>query len=287
MSKAYIEKLLEGYVWDIDENLMEKEIQKAKEKIKDLSNKEIYKQVYSFIDLTSLNVTDNRTSIKNFCAKVNKFYKTNPLLNNVAGICVYPNFIETVNEVLEDDRVKKVVVSGVFPSSQSFFSVKIAEIELSSKKGAEEIDVVINVGELIDGNYELVLKELQLMKQAAGKSHLKVILETGAYKDIKQIKIASILSMAANADFIKTSTGKIDISATPEAAYIMLTAIKEFYENTGRKVGFKPAGGISSPEDALLYYSLVKNILGEGWLSPQLFRIGASRLAEKLEKLIL
>ncbi len=287
MSKAYIEKLFKDFVPEIDESLMKKEIEKAKAEAASHADKETYRRIYNFIDLTSLNVTDNRTRIKEFCERVNKFYESHPALDNVAGICVYPNFIETVSETLKDDRVKKVVVSGVFPSAQSFFSVKIAEIELSAQKGADEIDVVINVGELIDGNYELVLKELQLMKQAAGNSHLKVILETGAYPELRMIKIASILSMAAEADFIKTSTGKISVSATPEAAYIMLTAIKEFYEATGKKVGFKPAGGISTPEDALLYYTLVKNILGEEWLTPELFRIGASRLAGKLEALIL
>jgi deoxyribose-phosphate aldolase len=286
MSKAYIEKLFKDFVPEVDENLMKLEIEKAQEDAKLLANKETYRRIYNFIDLTSLNVTDNRTRIKEFCEGINKFYEQHPEMDNVAGVCVYPNFIETVNETLKDDRVKKVVVSGVFPSAQSFFSVKIAEIELSAQKGADEIDVVISVGEIIDGNYELVLKELQLMKQAAGNSHLKVILETGAYPELRMIKIASILSMAAEADFIKTSTGKINVSATPEAAYIMLTAIKEFYDATGKKVGFKPAGGISTPEDALLYYALVKNILGEEWLTPSLFRIGASRLAGKLEALI-
>ncbi len=287
MSRAYIEKLFKDFVPEIDESLMKKEIEKAKTDAALHANKETYRRIYNFIDLTSLNVTDNRTSIREFCERVNRFYESHPALDNVAGVCVYPNFIETVSETLKDDRVKKVVVSGVFPSAQSFFSVKIAEIELSAQKGADEIDVVINVGELIDGNYELVLKELQLMKQAAGNAHLKVILETGAYPQLRMIKMAAILSMAAEADFIKTSTGKINVSATPEAAYIMLTAIKEFYEATGKKVGFKPAGGISTPDDALLYYTLVKNILGEEWLTPELFRIGASRLAGKLESLIL
>ncbi len=287
MSRAYIEKLFKDFVPEIDESLMKKEIEKAKTDAALHANKETHRRIYNFIDLTSLNVTDNRTSIREFCERVNRFYESHPALDNVAGVCVYPNFIETVSETLKDDRVKKVVVSGVFPSAQSFFSVKIAEIELSAQKGADEIDVVINVGELIDGNYELVLKELQLMKQAAGNAHLKVILETGAYPQLRMIKMAAILSMAAEADFIKTSTGKINVSATPEAAYIMLTAIKEFYEATGKKVGFKPAGGISTPDDALLYYTLVKNILGEEWLTPELFRIGASRLAGKLESLIL
>jgi deoxyribose-phosphate aldolase len=287
MNKLYVEDLIKKFSSKVDEKDMKETIEKAKSEAQNYNNKETFRRIYNFIDLTSLNTTDNREVIKNLCEKVNDFYKNNPTLDNVAGVCVYPNFIETVKENLEDDRVKKVVVSGVFPSAQSFFSVKLAEVNLSAEKGADEIDIVISVGEVIAGNYDIVYKELLLMKHAAGKSHLKVILETGAYKNYEDIRIASLLAMEAGADFIKTSTGKINVSATPEAAYIMLKAIKDYYEVSGRRVGFKPAGGISTPEDALLYYTLVKLILGEDWLTPEYFRIGASRLAGKIEDIIL
>jgi len=287
MNKQYVENLLQKFSVAIDEAEMKSEIEKAKEESKQYYNKETFKQIYNFIDLTSLNTTDNRTVIKNLCERVNNFKNEHPELKNVAGVCVYPNFIETVKDELKDDSVKKVVVSGVFPSAQSFFSVKLGEINLSAEKGADEIDIVISVGEVIAGNYDQVYKELLLMKHAAGKAHLKVILETGAYDNYEDIRIASLLAMEAGADFIKTSTGKISVSATPEAAYIMLKSIKDYYDATGKKIGFKPAGGISTPEDALLYYTLVKNILGEDWLTPDYFRIGASRLAGKIEEIIL
>lgn len=287
MNKLYVEDLIKKFSSGVDEKDMKETIENAKKELANYNNKETFKRIYNFIDLTSLNTTDNREVIKKLCDRVNNFYENHPEYNNVAGVCVYPNFIETVNENLKDDRVKKVVVSGVFPSAQSFFSVKLAEINLSAEKGADEIDIVISVGEVMAGNYDTVYKELLLMKHAAGKSHLKVILETGAYNNYEDIRIASLLAMEAGADFIKTSTGKINVSATPEAAYIMLKSIKDYYEATGKKVGFKPAGGISTPEDALLYYTLVKNMLGEEWLIPEYFRIGASRLAGKVEEIIL
>ncbi len=287
MNKQYVETIVEKFSKKVDEKHMQQTIAEAKQEIEKYKTVENYKLIYSFIDLTSLNTTDNRNTIIKLCERVNNFAEAHSSLPNVAGICVYPNFLETLNQYLNADNVSKVVVSGAFPSAQTFFSIKLSEVNLSAEKGADEIDIVINVGEMLNNNYELVYKELLLMRHAAEKSHLKVILETGAYSDIEHIRIASLLAMEAGADFIKTSTGKINVSATPEAAYIMLTAIKDYYEATGKRIGFKPAGGISTPDDALLYMILTEKIVGKEWLTPSLFRIGASRLAGKIEEKII
>jgi deoxyribose-phosphate aldolase len=242
---------------------------------------EIIKQLYGFIDLTSLNTSDNEAHIKAFIEPVNTFDKAD--IPNVAGICIYPKFIETVKNNLTAKNVKIVAVGANFPSSQTFLSIKLAEVELMVQKGADEIDVVLSVGELLAGHYDVVLSELRLIKEACGKAHLKVILETGSYADdYNLIYLASWLAMEAGADFIKTSTGKISVSATPEAVFIMATAIKDYHHKTQQKVGLKPAGGIATVDDALLYYAIVDTVLGQNWLSPNLFRIGASRLAKNI-----
>jgi deoxyribose-phosphate aldolase len=242
---------------------------------------EIIKQLYGFIDLTSLNTSDNEAHIKAFIEPVNTFDKAD--IPNVAGICIYPKFIETVKNNLTAQNVKIVAVGANFPSSQTFLSIKLAEVELMVQKGADEIDVVLSVGELLAGHYDVVLSELRLIKEACGKAHLKVILETGSYADdYNLIYLASWLAMEAGADFIKTSTGKISVSATPEAVFIMATAIKDYHHKTQQKVGLKPAGGIATVDDALLYYAIVDTVLGQNWLSPNLFRIGASRLAKNI-----
>ena len=243
---------------------------------------EIKKFLFHCIDLTTLKCTDSEQSVMKFTEKVNEFDDKYPDLDNVAAICVYPNMAEIVNDTLEADHVNIACVSGGFPSSQTFTEVKVAETAMALHAGADEIDIVIPVGKFLEGDYEGMCDEIEELKEVCGDKHLKVILETGALKTASNIKKASILSMYSGADFIKTSTGKENPAATPEAAYVMCEAIKEYYQKTGNKVGFKPAGGINTVNDAVVYYTIVKEVLGEEWLNNQLFRLGTSRLANLL-----
>ena len=243
---------------------------------------EVKKFLFNCIDLTTLKCTDSDTSVMKFTEKVNEFVDRYPDLKNVAAICVYPNMAEIVNDTLEADDVKIACVSGGFPSSQTFIEVKVAETAMALHAGADEIDIVISVGKFLSGDYEGMCDEIEELKEVCGDKHLKVILETGALGSASNIKKASILSMYSGADFIKTSTGKENPAATPEAAYVMCQAIKEYFLETGRKVGFKPAGGINSVHDALVYYTIVKELLGEGWLTNERFRLGTSRMANLL-----
>ena len=243
---------------------------------------EVKKLLFHCIDLTTLKCTDTEESVMKFTEKVNEFEDKYPDLDNVAAICVYPNMAEIVQDTLEADNVKIACVSGGFPSSQTFMEVKVAETAMAIHTGAEEIDIVMPVGKFLSGNYEEMCDEIAELKDICGEKPLKVILETGALRTASNIKKAAILAMYSGADFIKTSTGKEAISATPEAALIMCEAIKEYYKETGRKVGFKAAGGIDSVKKALAYYTIVKEVLGEEWLNNGLFRIGASRLANQL-----
>jgi deoxyribose-phosphate aldolase len=243
---------------------------------------EVKKFLFNCIDLTTLKCTDSDESVMKFTKKVNEFEDKYPDLKNVAAICVYPNFAEVVNDSLEADHVNIACVSAGFPSSQTFMEVKVAETAMALHTGADEIDIVIPVGKFLAGDYEGMCDEIEELKATCGEHHLKVILETGALETANNIKKASILSMYSGADFIKTSTGKEKVSATPEAAYVMCNAIKEYYQVTGRKVGFKPAGGINTVKDALVYYTIVKEVLGEEWLSNEYFRLGTSRLANLL-----
>lgn len=243
---------------------------------------EVKKLLFNCIDLTTLKCTDSEPSVMKFTEKVNEFVDRYPDLKNVAAICVYPNMAEIVNDTLEADDVKIACVSGGFPSSQTFIEVKVAETAMALHAGADEIDIVISVGKFLTGDYEGMCDEIEELKEVCGDKHLKVILETGALKTASNIKKASILSMYCGADFIKTSTGKESPAATPEAAYVMCQAIKEYFLETGRKVGFKPAGGINSVHDALVYYTIVKELLGEEWLTNERFRLGTSRMANLL-----
>lgn len=245
-------------------------------------NIDVKKFLFNCIDLTTLKSTDSDKSVMDFTNKVNLFVDKYPDLKNVAAICVYPNFAEIVNDTLEADDVNIACVSGGFPSSQTFQEVKIAETAMALKDGADEIDIVIPVGKFLSGDYEGMCDEIEELKDVCGDKHLKVILETGLLGGASNIKKASILSMYSGADFIKTSTGKEKPAATPEAAYVMCQAIKEYHKLTGRKIGFKPAGGIDCVKDALVYYTIVKNVLGEEWLSNEYFRLGTSRLANML-----
>lgn len=243
---------------------------------------EVKKFLFHCIDLTTLKCTDSEQSVMKFTEKVNEFDDKYPDLDNVAAICVYPNMAEIVNDTLEADHVNIACVSGGFPSSQTFTEVKVAETAMALHAGADEIDIVIPVGKFLEGDYEGMCDEIEELKEVCGDKHLKVILETGALKTASNIKKASIFSMYSGADFIKTSTGKENPAATPEAAYVMCNAIKEYHRETGRKIGFKPAGGINTVKDALTYYTIVKEVLGKEWLNNQLFRLGTSRLANLL-----
>ncbi|HNW49084.1 MAG TPA: deoxyribose-phosphate aldolase [Bacteroidales bacterium] len=261
---------------------IEKELQKIKENLQKWNRPEILAACIGHMDLTSLNSTDTKSKIEKMVEKVNNFPVNYPKYPSVAAICVYPNFAEVVKTNLNSQDVNVAVVGGVFPSSQSFLEVKIQECRIAVEKGADEVDIVLSLSHFLEGEYELAAKEISSIKKAIAPAHLKVILETGALSTPEAIEKASVLAMEAGADFIKTSTGKMEPAATPEAAIVMCRAIKEHYRKTGKKVGFKPAGGISTPQDAILYYAIVDTILGEEWLNPELFRLGASRLANNL-----
>lgn len=243
---------------------------------------DVKKFLFHCIDLTTLKCTDSEESVMKFTERVNDFADKYPALDNVAAICVYPNMAEVVNDTLEADNVNIACVSGGFPSSQTFIEVKVAETAMAIHSGADEIDIVISVGKFLSGDYEGMCDEIEELKAVCGDKHLKVILETGALGSASNIKKASILAMYSGADFIKTSTGKENPAATPEAAYVMCEAIKEYHKASGRKIGFKPAGGINTVNDALVYYTIVKEVLGKEWLTNELFRLGTSRLANLL-----
>lgn len=276
----YVLKEYAAPMSDADVDAKVKEILDAK--VSENNTPEVKRFLFSCIDLTTLKCTDSEESVLAFTEKVNEFDERYPDIENVAAICVYPNFAKIVSQSLEVEKVGIACVSGGFPSSQTFQEIKVAETALALHDGATEIDIVLSVGKFLSGDYESVCDEIQELKSVCGEKHLKVILETGALKTSENIKKASILSIYSGADFIKTSTGKENPAATPEAAYVMCNTIKEYYAKTGTKIGFKPAGGINSVNDALVYYTIVKEVLGEEWLTNELFRLGTSRLANLL-----
>lgn len=252
------------------------------EHLKENMTEEVYKFLFNCIDLTTLKATDSPQSVADFTERVNAFDNEYPMLKNVAAICVYPNFAQVVRAVLEVTGVDIACVSGGFPSSQTFSEVKVAETALAVDGGADEIDIVLNLGYFLDGDYEAVCDEISEQKAACRDARLKVILETGALKTAENIKKASVLAMGSGADFLKTSTGKEYPGASLEAAYVMAQCIKEYHETTGTRVGFKCSGGVATTEDAVKYYTVIKEVLGEEWLTNEYFRIGASRLANNL-----
>ena len=246
-------------------------------------NADVYKKIFNSIDLTTLKTTDSQQSVAKFTERVNSFEEDYGDLPSVAAICVYPNFVPVVRTTLDVSSVGVAAVAGAFPTSQSFIEVKVAEIGLAVEAGADEIDVVLNVGDFFDGDYESVCDDLDEMKHSCRSARMKVILETGALKTARNIRDASVLALYSGADFLKTSTGKEYPGASLDACYVMCQCIREYYEKTGRAVGFKAAGGISTTEEVLKYYTIVKTVLGEKWAdSNELFRIGASRLANAL-----
>lgn len=253
-----------------------------RQKAKDNQSVEVYKFCLSAIDLTTLSCSDSEQSVSDFARRAAEFGVDYPHLQSVASICVYPPFVETVGLAIDATPLRITSVVGGFPSSQTFLEVKMLETAMAIENGADEVDMVINVGKILAEAYDEAAAEVEVIRGEAEDATLKVILETGALATPALIRSASLIAMAAGADFIKTSTGKIEVSATAEAAVVMCEAIRDYHATTGRKVGFKAAGGIRTAEDAALYYTIVKEILGEEWLTPDLFRIGASSLANNL-----
>lgn len=245
-------------------------------------SQEVLIDIFGLIDLTSLNSEDNKENIGALCDKVNHFSKEFGHLSNVAAVCIYPQQLPFVKNKLKKNLVNIAAVGAGFPSSQTFIETKVQECKQIVQYGADEIDIVISLGKFLEGNYKEVFEEIKQIKNEIGNVHLKVILETGALKTEDNIWNASILAMEAGADFIKTSTGKQQPAATLEAVYIMCHAIKAFKKETGKEIGIKPAGGISTATDALVYYTIIQEVLGTNWLNKRLFRIGASRLANHL-----
>lgn len=284
MEKSKYDKAIQNHPFSLtDKEVSDKVNKLLSEKFGENNKREVYKLLYSCIDLTTLNTTDTREDVWRFTEKVNDFDGSNPEIENVAAICVYPNLVATVKEALTAD-VRIAAVSGGFPTSQTFTEVKIAETALAVADGADEIDIVLSLGLFLNEEYEEMCEEIGEIKDACHGALLKVILETGALKTVGDIHRASVLALYSGADFLKTSTGKVYPGASPEAVYTMCLAIKSYYKKTKNKVGIKVSGGVSSVEDAIKYYTIVKETMGEEWLSPTLFRIGTSRLADILLK---
>ncbi|MDY3099702.1 MAG: deoxyribose-phosphate aldolase [Bacteroidaceae bacterium] len=277
------EQALSQYNTQLDDAKIAAQVaQLIEEKVAENNTPEVKKFLMGSIELTTLKTTDSEESVMRFTERVNDFDNDYPALPHVATICVYPRFASVVSETLQVEGVEVACVSGSFPSSQALIEVKVAETALALKDGATEIDMVMSVGAFLSEDYETVCDEISELKAVCGERKLKVILETGLLPSASAIKKASLLAMYAGADYIKTSTGKEKPAATPEAAYVMCQAIKEYYEKTGIQIGFKPAGGLNTVHDALVYYTIVKEVLGERWLTNQWFRLGTSRLANLL-----
>ena len=261
-----------------EEALMERIARIVNEEKQKGNEKEALKTIFQSIDFTTLEAFDNEEKINDFCAKALAFPKQEPHLS-VPAICIYSPFVKQAKQLLAGSGIRVATVACCFPSGQMPFDLKVKEVEYCVEQGADEVDMVISRGTFLAGRYDEVFNEIKVIKETCKDAHLKVILETGELKTVENIRKASELAILAGADFIKTSTGKVPVAATPLAAIVMIDTIREYYEATGKKVGFKPAGGMKNPEDALTYYYLVKNILGDEWLNPTLFRVGTSRLA--------
>ena len=277
-----MDNIFQKYSMEVDESDIHEELNRIIEKAKDYKTIDIMKKCFQSIDITSLNATDTPSKIRELTEKVNNFSDNFPDIPNVSAICVYPSLASIVRQTLTIDNVKIAAVAGGFPTAQTFIDVKIADCMLSKLHGADELDVVISLNHFLDGDYENVFNEIDRMNRSIDDAYLKVILETGAIKDYNKIRLASLLAMEAGAKIIKTSTGKFEPAATPDAFLVMAKAVKDYHKATRRVVGLKAAGGIVTTDDALLYYSIIKNTLGEAWLSPEYFRIGASRLTNNL-----
>ncbi len=261
-------------------------LDKIRSNLPTTGEKELLKKLFSLIDLTTLSERDNILNISQLCDKVNRLTDVFPSMPSVAAICIYPELVHVVKEHLINPLINIASVGGGFPAAQTFTNIKVMEIEQALGQGADEIDIVLPVGKFLMEDYEYIEYEIQAIKERIRDVPLKVILETGSLQDYALIRKASFLAIGAGADFIKTSTGKIPAGATPEAMVVMCQVIREYYNKTGKKIGIKPAGGISDAENAILYYAIVKEILGADWLNSERFRIGASRLANNLLALI-
>ena len=276
------EKLFAQYPWTMSDDMVKEAAADILAKHFDENNNvEVWKQCLHSIDLTTLNGEDTTEKVEKMAQAVNEFEDHFPEIPNVAAMCVYPALVQTAADTLTEPIGIAAVAAG-FPASQTFIEIKVAESAMAVAAGATEIDIVISIGKFLEGNYQEVFDEISEVKAAIQDAHLKVILETGALKTAENIYKASIIAMAAGADFIKTSTGKVPVNATPEATYVMCQAIKAWKEKTGVKVCYKPAGGVSTTAEAVQHYTLVKEILGEDWLNNESFRFGASRLANNL-----
>ncbi len=275
-------KILSEFNLAVDAPEVARFLEQVKTKLPEPGDKELLKKVYGLIDLTTLSERDNIESVSGLCEKVNLQEEAYPTIPPVAAVCIYPDLVSVVKEKLENPLVSIASVGGGFPASQTFTNIKLLEIEQAVEQGAEEVDMVMPVGKFLMDDLEYVEHEIQIIKQRIGTVHLKVILETGSLADLPLIRKAALLCIGAGADFIKTSTGKIHTGATPEAVIVMCEAIRDYYNRTGKKIGIKPAGGISDTRTALLYWTIVREILGEDWLNSERFRIGASGLANRL-----
>lgn len=279
-------KIFTDFTITVDHDEVTGLLEKIRGSLPDTDNKELLKKIFSLIDLTTLSEQDNINNVSQLCERVNLLSEAYPSMPAVAAICIYPEMVQVVKENLVNPLVNIASVGGGFPASQTFTNIKIMEIEQAIAQGADEIDIVLPIGKFLMEDYEYVEYEIQAIKERIRDVHLKVILETGSLQDYSLIRKASFIAISSGADFIKTSTGKIPIGATPEAMVIMCQVISDYYNRTGKKIGIKPAGGISDAETAILYYAIVKEILGEDWLNSERFRIGASRLANNLLALI-
>ncbi len=278
----YIE-ILKGYAEAATVESVAEQVAAIKKAAERNYRTDVYKFCLSAVDLTTLTCNDSVESVTDFARRTVTFAEAYPDVPNVASICVYPSFVETVGLAIDGTPMRITSVAGGFPSSQTFLEVKALEVAMAVENGADEVDIVLNVGKMLQGHYDEAAAEVEVIRGEMGEDViLKVIIESGALKSPELIRRASLVSMLAGADFVKTSTGKIDVAATPEAAVVMCQAIKDYYEQTCRKVGFKAAGGVRTPEDAALYYTIVEEILGEEWLTTDLFRIGASSAANNL-----
>lgn len=278
--KSKIEQALSKYNCEVNDAEVAAAVKKIiEEKVPENNTDEVKRFMFGSICLTTLTTVDSAESVLQLVEKVNKFAHEYPAMPHVATVVTYPRFAKLVAQSLEVDGVIPTVVSGAFPSSQALLEIKVAETAMAIRDGATNVDIVMHVGEFLAGDYETVCEEIQEQKAACGDVPMKVILETGDLRNGSEIKIASLLSMYAGADYIKTSTGKEKVSATPEAAYVMCQAIKEYFQKTGIRIGFKPAGGINSMTDALTYYTIYKEVLGGEWMNNYYFRLGTSRLA--------
>lgn len=283
VEKSKYDQMLDEYDLRVDEAEVAEAVKKIiEEKVPENDTQDVKRFLLGSVELTTLKTTDSEESVLRFTERVNDFDSAYPDLPHVATICVYPCFAQIVSQSLEVDGVEIACVSGSFPSSQALIEVKMAETMLAVKDGATEIDIVMSVGRYLSGDYETLCDEISELKQACGDHKMKVILETGLLPSPADIKRASLLAMYAGADYIKTSTGKEKPAATPEAAYVMCQAIREYYDKTGIQIGFKPAGGLNTVHDALVYYTIVKEVLGQQWLTNQWLRLGTSRLANLL-----